>query len=301
MENSKNKQFKNSEQNTDYDLNNENIFKTISTNNDNLINDYKTDRNFYYSRNKMAITNYFSLTNKTHENNYYTNHKKTMTKLKKFIKHNRNHTLHLNNLHYNKKKTNFPIIRHKNINSQTIDLINRPFIYKNSSNYNHKLKKNIFKYKKFIEPKIINYEIEEDLFPRFNFLNPENKELYYKLINKNKKSILNSKNEDLNIENEIINLKNTNYITNKMITERKNDFFQTNINYNYNNNNNNNNNNLSKDNNKIFEIPFYKKITKFKTLNQFKYKISNPVERCRVKEYFKNFDTINTINRMINE
>ena len=122
--------------------------------------------------------------------------------------------------------------------------------------------------------------------------------MYYKLINKNKKSILNSNNKDLDIENEIINVKNTNYITNKMITEGKKDFFQTNINYDY---NLNNNNKVLKEKNRIFEIPFYKKITKFKTLNQFKYKISNPVERCRVKEFFKDFDTIKTINRMINK
>ena len=295
MENSKKKQFINSEQNTDYDLYDENAFKTISTNNDILSNDCKTDRYFYNSRNEMAITNYFTITNKTQDNNFYSNHKKTMTKLKKCIKHNRNHTLYLNNIKYNTNKCNYPIIKHKCINSQTIDLINRPFINKNSSNYNHKVKNNKFKYKRFIQPKIINHEIKEELFPKFNFLNPKNKELYYKLITKNKKSILNSNNEDLDIDNEIINVKNTNYITNKMITERKNDFFQTNINYDY---NLKNNNNLIKEKNRIFEIPFYKKITKFKTLNQFKYTISNPVERCRVKEFFKNFETIKTVNLM---
>ena len=295
---SKKKQLINSEQNTDNDLNNEDIFKTISIKSDNLSNEYKTDRCFNYNPNEMAITNYFSLTNKTCDNNFYINHKKTMTKLKKFIKHSRNHTLNLNNLNYNINKSNYPIIKRRNINSQTIDLINKPFINKYFPNNSHRLKNDRFKYKKDKKLKSINDEIKENLFPSFNFLNPKNKELYYKLINKNKKSILNSNNKDLDIENEIINVKNTNYITNKMITEGKKDFFQTNINYDY---NLNNNNNVLKEKNRIFEIPFYKKITKFKTLNQFKYKISNPVERCRVKEFFKDFDTIKTINRMINK
>ena len=295
---SKKKQLINSEQNTDNDLNNEDIFKTISIKSDNLSNEYKTYRCFNYNPNEMAITNYFSLTNKTCDNNFYINHKKTMTKLKKFIKHSRNHTLNLNNLNYNINKSNYPIIKRRNINSQTIDLINKPFINKYFPNNSHRLKNDRFKYKKDKKLKSINDEIKENLFPSFNFLNPKNKELYYKLINKNKKSILNSNNKDLDIENEIINVKNTNYITNKMITEGKKDFFQTNINYDY---NLNNNNNVLKEKNRIFEIPFYKKITKFKTLNQFKYKISNPVERCRVKEFFKDFDTIKTINRMINK
>ena len=295
MDNSNIRKMINEEQNTD----NKEYNNIITEDSDKFrlsfdsrnYNKSNTENNFY-EENEMCLTNYFSIRNKTHDNNFYINHRKTMSELKKVKPKIKNRTIYLNTINYKTNKKKYPNIINQRINSQSLDFQKRPFINKKviNRNVNNKLKR-------YLLPIHLIHEVKEELFPKFKFLSPENKAKYNNLINKNKKLILNTNINYLNIENEVENVKNNNYITNKIIKDNQRDFFQTNINYKFNDNEKDN----LKENNKLFEIPFYQRKTKYKKLNQFKYHIENPVEKYKAKEFFKNFDTIYSITRMISD
>ena len=55
-------------------------------------NKSNTENNFY-EENEMCLTNYFSIRNKTHDNNFYINHRKTMSELKKVKPKIKNRTI----------------------------------------------------------------------------------------------------------------------------------------------------------------------------------------------------------------
>ena len=253
---------------------NKNSFRNITSvrNNKNKIKFYSLGNNikdmekfkFYNIYENNLNSNNFPITNNTSEHNFYINHEKTMAKLNKSQGKKTNKTYIINNVIYHKRNKSDNITN--GINDIKIHY-NKPINLKSiySQNYlNERYKKNKIG--------------EEELFPSFDYLNPEIKESYKSLIDKTKTSLLFMKDKDLNIDNEIANLNATNYITDRVFISKR-----------YNSNDNKIFSYES--NNKKFDLdlPFIEKETIYKGLNNIRFKYPNPVYKARIESFLIDF------------
>ncbi len=247
---------------------------------------------FFYSRlkndkskniNKLSFDNfhktlkyYFPITNKTEDNNYYTFHGNTMSKLRKFGKVEGNKTCLINKITYNKNR--------KNLNNITLPKVN---LFNGSKKYNtislNKNPKNKFENKRYMGPKT-KPQKEKNYFPSFYYLNPEMKEDYYSLIKKSNQSLLFIKDKELDIDNEIENLNCSNYITNRSIKS--------------NNEINSNNNLMYSDDKRNLETQFLEKRITFGNFKNVRFYFKNPVQKAKVHNLLENFNIMSSIHRL---
>ena len=241
---------------------NKNSFRNITSvrNNKNKIKFYSLGNNikdmekfkFYNIYENNLNSNNFPITNNTSEHNFYINHEKTMAKLNKSQGKKTNKTYIINNVIYHKRNKSDNITNGINdIKIHYYKPINLKSIY-SQNNLNDRYKKNKIG--------------EEELFPSFDYLNPEIKESYKSLINKTKTSLLFMKDKDLNIDSEIANLNGTNYITDRVFKTKS-----------YNSNDNNIFSYESNNKKLDLDLPFIEKQTIYKGLNNIRLKYPNPV------------------------
>ena len=258
----------------------------VNTDNDKYLLSFFSSRfknNKYKTINKLSLDNfdktlkyYFPITNKTEDNNYYTFHGKTMSKLKKFGKVDGNKTFLINKITYNKNR--------KNLNNITLPKVN---LFNGSKKYNtislNKNPKNKFENKRYMGPKT-KPQKEKNYFPSFNYLNPEMKEDYFSLIKKSNQSLLFIKDKELDIDNEIENLNCSNYITNHSIRS--------------NNEINSNNNLIYSDDKRNLETQFLEKRVTFGNFKNVHFYFKNPVQKAKVHNLLENFNRISSIHRL---
>ena len=255
----------------------------VNTDNDKYLLSFFSLRfknNKYKTINKLSLDNfdktlkyYFPITNKTEDNNYYTFHGKTMSKLKKFGKVDGNKTFLINKITYNKNRKNY-----NNINLPKVNLLHDSKII--SLN---KKSKNKFENKRYMGPKT-KPKREKNYFPSFNYLNPEMKEDYFSLIKKSNQSLLFIKDKELDIDNEIENLNCSNYITNHSIRS--------------NNEINSNNNLIYSDDKRNLETQFLEKRVTFGNFKNVHFYFKNPVQKAKVHNLLENFNRISSIHRL---
>ena len=258
----------------------------VNTDNDKYLLSFFSSRfknNKYKTINKLSLDNfdktlkyYFPITNKTEDNNYYTFHGKTMSKLKKFGKVDGNKTFLINKITYNKNRKNY-----NNINLPKVNL------FHDSKNYKiislNKNSKNKFENKRYMGPKT-KPKREKNYFPSFNYLNPEMKEDYFSLIKKSNQSLLFIKDKELDIDNEIENLNCSNYITNRSIKS--------------NNEINSNNNLMYSDDKRNLETQFLEKRVTFGNFKNVHFYFKNPVQKAKVHNLLENFNRMSSIHRL---
>ena len=258
----------------------------VNTDNDKYLLSFFSSRfknNKYKTINKLSLDNfdktlkyYFPITNKTEDNNYYTFHGKTMSKLKKFGKVDGNKTFLINKITYNKNRKNY-----NNINLPKVNL------FHDSKNYKiislNKNSKNKFENKRYMGPKT-KPKREKNYFPSFNYLNPEMKEDYFSLIKKSNQSLLFIKDKELDIDNEIENLNCSNYITNHSIRS--------------NNEINSNNNLIYSDDKRNLETQFLEKRVTFGNFKNVHFYFKNPVQKAKVHNLLENFNRMSSIHRL---
>jgi hypothetical protein len=253
----------------------------VNTDNDKYLLSFFSSRfknNKYKTINKLSLDNfdktlkyYFPITNKTEDNNYYTFHGKTMSKLKKFGKVDGNKTFLINKITYNKNR--------KNLNNITLPKVN---LFNGSISLN-KNPKNKFENKRYMGPKT-KPQKEKNYFPSFYYLNPEMKEDYYSLIKKSNQSLLFIKDKELDIDNEIENLNCSNYITNHSIRS--------------NNEINSNNNLIYSDDKRNLETQFLEKRITFGNFKNVRFYFKNPVQKAKVHNLLENFNIMSSIHRL---
>ena len=256
---------------------NKNSFINITSvrNNKNKIKFYSLGNNikdiekmkFYNIFENNTNSNNFPLTNNTSEHNFYINHEKTMAKLNKSQGKKTNKTYIINNVIYHKRNKSDNITN--GINDIKIHYnkpINLKSIY-SQNNLNDRYKKNKIG--------------EEELFPSFDYLNPEIKESYKSLINKTKTSLLFMKDKDLNIDSEIANLNGTNYITDRVFKTKS-----------YNSNDNKIFSYESNNKKLDLDLPFIEKQTIYKGLNNIRLKYPNPVFKSKIESFLNDFHKI---------
>ena len=258
----------------------------VNTDNDKYLLSFFSSRfknNKYKTINKLSLDNfdktlkyYFPITNKTEDNNYYTFHGKTMSKLKKFGKVDGNKTFLINKITYNKNRKNY-----NNINLPKVNLLHDSKNYKIISL--NKNSKNKFENKRYMGPKT-KPKREKNYFPSFNYLNPEMKEDYFSLIKKSNQSLLFIKDKELDIDNEIENLNCSNYITNHSIRS--------------NNEINSNNNLIYSDDKRNLETQFLEKRVTFGNFKNVHFYFKNPVQKAKVHNLLENFNRISSIHRL---
>ena len=258
----------------------------VNTDNDKYLLSFFSSRfknNKYKTINKLSLDNfdktlkyYFPITNKTEDNNYYTFHGKTMSKLKKFGKVDGNKTFLINKITYNKNRKNY-----NNINLPKVNL------FHDSKNYKiislNKNSKNKFENKRYMGPKT-KPKREKNYFPSFNYLNPEMKEDYFSLIKKSNQSLLFIKDKELDIDNEIENLNCSNYITKHSIRS--------------NNEMNSNNNLIYSDDKRNLETQFLEKRVTFGNFKNVHFYFKNPVQKAKVHNLLENFNRMSSIHRL---
>jgi hypothetical protein len=257
----------------------------VNTDNDKYLLSFFSSRfknNKYKTINKLSLDNfdktlkyYFPITNKTEDNNYYTFHGKTMSKLKKFGKVDGNKTFLINKITYNKNRKNY------NINLPKVNLLHDSKNYKIISL--NKNSKNKFENKRYMGPKT-KPKREKNYFPSFNYLNPEMKEDYFSLIKKSNQSLLFIKDKELDIDNEIENLNCSNYITNHSIRS--------------NNEINSNNNLIYSDDKRNLETQFLEKRVTFGNFKNVHFYFKNPVQKAKVHNLLENFNRMSSIHRL---
>ena len=258
----------------------------VNTDNDKYLLSFFSSRfknNKYKTINKLSLDNfdktlkyYFPITNKTEDNNYYTFHGKTMSKLKKFGKVDGNKTFLINKITYNKNRKNY-----NNINLPKVNLLHDSKNYKIISL--NKNSKNKFENKRYMGPKT-KPKREKNYFPSFNYLNPEMKEDYFSLIKKSNQSLLFIKDKELDIDNEIENLNCSNYITNHSIRS--------------NNEINSNNNLIYSDDKRNLETQFLEKRVTFGNFKNVHFYFKNPVQKAKVHNLLENFNKMSSIHRL---
>ena len=258
----------------------------VNTDNDKYLLSFFSSRfknNKYKTINKLSLDNfdktlkyYFPITNKTEDNNYYTFHGKTMSKLRKFGKVDGNKTFLINKITYNKNRKNY-----NNINLPKVNLLHDSKNYKIISL--NKNPKNKFENKRYLGPKT-KPKREKNYFPSFNYLNPEMKEDYFSLIKKSNQSLLFIKDKELDIDNEIENLNCSNYITNHSIRS--------------NNEINSNNNLIYSDDKRNLETQFLEKRITFGNFKNVRFYFKNPVQKAKVHNLLENFNTMSSIHRL---
>jgi hypothetical protein len=258
----------------------------VNTDNDKYLLSFFSSRfknNKYKTINKLSLDNfdktlkyYFPITNKTEDNNYYTFHGKTMSKLKKFGKVDGNKTFLINKITYNKNRKNY-----NNINLPKVNLLHDSKNYKIISL--NKNSKNKFENKRYMGPKT-KPKREKNYFPSFNYLNPEMKEDYFSLIKKSNQSLLFIKDKELDIDNEIENLNCSNYITNHSIRS--------------NNEINSNNNLIYSDDKRNLETQFLEKSVTFGNFKNVHFYFKNPVQKAKVHNLLENFNRMSSIHRL---
>ncbi len=258
----------------------------VNTDNDKYLLSFFSSRfknNKYKTINKLSLDNfdktlkyYFPITNKTEDNNYYTFHGKTMSKLKKFGKVDGNKTFLINKITYNKNRKNY-----NNINLPKVNLLHDSKNYKIISL--NKNSKNKFENKRYMGPKT-KPKREKNYFPSFNYLNPEMKEDYFSLIKKSNQSLLFIKDKELDIDNEIENLNCSNYITNHSIRS--------------NNEINSNNNLIYSDDKRNLETQFLEKRVTFGNFKNVHFYFKNPVQKAKVHNLLENFNRMSSIHRL---
>ena len=267
-----------------YTLNKDNDHYTISFYSKQNNKKNKSEKNLLKNNsNQLLLSNNFFITNKAHLNNFYTNHKKTMIKLRKYNKlnHNKNNTMFLNKLNYSNNKKNYhSYLNNNNCLSNSIEDKNKNFIEKKNK-----------KYRGYLLPIHNLSKKKDELFPLFNHLNTDTN-IMYKQIIQNNNSYLLKRNKNLKIDNEIENVKIPNYITNDLIKDRK-DYFET-----IKNNIKSNNKDIKylKEKKQLNNNEFYQKEIRYKILKKFKINSSNPIERYKLKDYFKDYTKIKNIN-----
>ena len=258
----------------------------VNTDNDKYLLSFFSSRfknNKYKTINKLSLDNfdktlkyYFPITNKTEDNNYYTFHGKTMSKLKKFGKVDGNKTFLINKITYNKNRKNY-----NNINLPKVNLLHDSKNYKIISL--NKNSKNKFENKRYMGPKT-KPKREKNYFPSFNYLNPEMKEDYFSLIKKSNQSLLFIKDKELDIDNEIENLNCSNYITNHSIRSNKEI--------------NSNNNLIYSDDKRNLETQFLEKRVTFGNFKNVHFYFKNPVQKAKAHNLLENFNRISSIHRL---
>ena len=240
--------------------------------------------NKYKTLNKLSMDNfdktlkyYFPITNKTEDNNYYTFHGKTMSKLRKFGKVDGNKTFIINKITYYKNRKNL----NNNIILPRVKLFHDPKKLKTISL--NKNPNNRYEFKRYMGPKT-KPKKEKNYFPSFYYLNPEMKEDYFSLIKKSNQSLLFIKDKELNIDNEIENLNCSNYITNHSIRS--------------NNEINLNNNLMHSDDKRNLETQFLEKRVTFGNFNNVRFNFKNPVQKAKVYNLLENFNEMSSIHRL---
>lgn len=220
---------------------------------------------------------YFPITNRTYDNNFYTNHGKTMSKFTKFEHNKKNKIFEINKISYakNLKLNRFSFPKIKNIIS------NFKLTCSNKSKFNEN--------KRYMGPKT-KPKKEKNLFPLFDYLNPELKDDYYSLIKKENRSLLFIKDNHLNVDDEIEKLNCSNYITDNLIKGKKDNKERLILSY---------------DDYKetITDLPFLEKKITYGALSSVRFKFKNPVHKAKVYNLLNNINQMSSIHRLkiINE